>query len=270
MSPARMLQTAMIVRLLFVISLLCAFEAGAATPAKGTLVKSGQGRVVEIVDGDTLFLDDGVQVRLVGIQAPKLPLGRRDFKAWPLAEKAKKALADLTLGRQVTLSYGGRRMDRYGRALAHLHRDDGLWIQERLLRLGMARVYSFRDNRAKVAEMLAAERAARDSQIGIWGHRWYRIWQQEELHGGLEGFFLIEGTVVNSALVRGRVYLNFGQDWRRDFTITVAPRDRKLFDRAGFDYAGLAGRRVRARGWLKHFNGPSIEASHPEQIEVLD
>ena len=265
MSPACMLQTAMIIRLLCIILLLCAGEAGA-----GALVKSGQGRVVEIVDGDTLFLGDGVQVRLVGIQAPKLPLGRPGFKTWPLASEAKRVLETLTLGRRVTLSYGGRRLDRYGRALAHLHRDDGLWIQERLLHMGLARVYSFRDNRAVVPEMLAAEGVARAARIGIWGHVWYRIWQQEKLYAGLEGFQLIEGIVLKPALVRGRVYLNFGQDWRQDFTITVAPRDRRLFDRAGFDYLGLAGHRVRVRGWLKHYNGPSIEASHPEQIEVLD
>ncbi|MBT7757930.1 MAG: thermonuclease family protein, partial [Rhodospirillaceae bacterium] len=91
-----------------------------------------------------------------------------------------------------------------------------------------------------------------------------------ELYDGLGGFQLIEGIVLKTALVRGRVYLNFGQDWRQDFTITVAPRDRRLFDRAGFDHQGLAGHRVRVRGWLKHYNGPSIEASHPEQIEILD
>lgn len=255
----------MFIRLLFILLLLFPIAAAA-----GVLVKSGQGRVVKVVDGETLFLDDGVQVRLVGIQAPKLPLGRRNFKTWPLAGEAKQVLETLTLGRQITLSYGGQRLDRYGRALAHLHRDDGLWIQERLLHMGLARVYSFRDNRAMVPEMLAAEQTARAAKLGIWGHQWYRIWQQENLRAGVEGFQLIEGIVLNSALVRGRIYLNFGQDWRQDFTITVQPRDRRLFDRAGFDYQGLAGHRVRVRGWLKHYNGPSIEASHPEQIEILD
>lgn len=252
-------------RILFIILLLAAAGASA-----GPLVKSGQGRVVDVVDGDTLFLDDGVQVRLVGIQAPKLPLGRRNFKTWPLAEEAKKLLEELTLGRMVTLFYGGRRLDRYGRALAHLYRDDGLWIQQRLLRRGMARVYSFRDNRAVVPELLAAERAARAAKVGIWGHRWYRIWRQEELHAGLDGFFLIEGTILKTANVRGRIYLNFGENWRTDFTITVAPRDRRRFEKSGFDHAAMPGRRVRVRGWLKHFNGPSIEATHPEQIEILE
>ena len=46
--------------------------------------------VVEIVDGGTLRLDMGKQVRLVGLQAPRLPLGRANFKAWPLGGKPSR------------------------------------------------------------------------------------------------------------------------------------------------------------------------------------
>ena len=65
------------------------------------------------------------EVRLVGIQAPKLPLNRPNFKEWPLAREAKDELEKLVLNQRVTLSYGGARMDRHGRTLAHLHTDDG-------------------------------------------------------------------------------------------------------------------------------------------------
>jgi len=30
------------------------------------------------------------------------------------------------------------------------------------------------------------------------------------------------------------------------------------------------GKTIRVRGWIKKFNGPLIEASHPEQIEILE
>ena len=85
--------------------------------------------VVEIVDGDTLRLDTGKQVRLVGLQAPKLPLGGANFKAWPLGEEAKSALAEMTSGKRLRLSYVGRKSDRYDRWLAHLHDGEGIWIQ---------------------------------------------------------------------------------------------------------------------------------------------
>jgi hypothetical protein len=68
---------------------------------------------------------------------------------------------------------------------------------------------------------------------------------------------------------RGRLYLNFAEDWRRDFTVSVERKHVRAFTEAGIDLKGLAGKRVRARGWLAWWNGPMIEATHPEQIEVL-
>jgi micrococcal nuclease len=252
----------------FVILLFLLIAAGPAWPAP--LTPGGSGRVTVIVDGDTLIFEDGREVRLVGIQAPKLPLGRRNFKTWPLAARAKAALGALTLGKILTLSYGGRRIDRYNRLLAHLYDGDGRWIQGELLRGGMARVYSFADNRAVVAEMLALEREARAVRRGIWRNRFYRIRDAADSARDIGGFQLVEGQVHAVAPRRKRTYINFSADWRSDFTIVVAARARRLFRAAGFDLAGLEGRRIRVRGWVKSYNGPMIEATHPEQIEIID
>ncbi len=233
-----------------------------------------RGQAKEIVDGDTLVLEDGRQVRLVGIQAPKLPLGRPDFQTWPLAEEAKDALGAQVLGRELRLVYGGRRVDRHGRQLAHLYAalpDGGeAWVQGALLAQGLARVYSFADNRALVAEMLALETAARQARRGIWRLGFYAVRGAEEAGRHIGTFQLVEGRVQDAAVVRGRAYLNFGPDWREDFTVTLAPKVRRRFEAEGLDPRSYRGRFLRVRGWLKSFNGPMIEATHPEQIEVLD
>ena len=70
-------------------------------------------------------------------------------------------------------------------------------------------------------------------------------------------------------MVRGRAYLNFGPDWRSDFTVSAASAARRLFERDGHDLIALEGRIIRVRGWIKWWNGPMIELTHPEQIEVL-
>ena len=252
----------------FLIPLLLVLALGPAAFA-APLEEGGTGRVVEVVDGDTLVLDDGRQVRLVGIQAPKLPLGRPGFEAWPLGEKSKAALEALTLGRVVSLRYGGRRTDRHGRSLAHLFGEDGTWIQGILLDKGMARVYSFADNRALVPLMLAHERAARTPGRGIWGNPFYAVRTPDEMDRFIDSFQIVEGLVLDAAVVKRRGYLNFGPDWRTDFTVSIAPRDRAAFTDSGIDIEAYAGRRVRVRGWIKSYNGPMIEATHPEQIEVL-
>jgi len=75
--------------------------------------------------------------------------------------------------------------------------------------------------------------------------------------------------VLKAADVRGTVYLNFGADWRSDFTVALRRDALKTFAAAGVDPLGYAGRLIRVRGWLTSYNGPMIEATHPEQIEVL-
>ena len=242
------------------------------------LEDGGRAVVSEVVDGDTVRLDRAIagatQVRLVGIQAPKLPLGRPGFVAWPLAQESKRALEAMVLGRAVRFGHGGRRRDRHGRLLAHLHVEDGAggddrWVQGELLRLGMARVYTFSDNRRLAAEMLALEGAARTLRRGIWAHPFYAVRAPQETGRLVDTFQIVEGKVLDAARVKSRVYLNFGLDWRTDFTVAVSPKARRLFEDSGLDPGSLKGRRVRVRGWIKRFNGPLIDASHPEQIEVL-
>lgn len=234
------------------------------------LASGGAASVAEVIDGDTVVLADGRQVRLVGMQAPKLPLGRSNFPTWPLAPEAKAKLQALAGGRAVTLLFGGRRIDRHGRTLAHLRRDDGLWLQGAMLQAGFARVYSFADNRALVAEMLALESEARAGRRGIWSHPYYAIRRHDALVGDSDTFQLVEGRVRAVGQAGGRVFLNFGADWKTDFTLRLEASDRELFERAGFDYRLLEGANVRARGWVEWRNGPEIHLTHPEEIERLD
>ncbi len=196
---------------LLILLLVLAGGHRAAAKDTGGLEHAGAGVVKKIVDGDTLILDDGREIRLVGIQAPKLPLGRAGFAEWPLAREAKAALSDLALGRRLTVSHGGRRTDRHGRLLAHLHDRSGRWIQGALITQGMARVYSFADNRALVEEMLGLETAARAAGRGIWADPFYDVIHQRDALRYLTTFQLIEGRVAKVAVVRGRAYLNFAK-----------------------------------------------------------
>lgn len=248
--------------------LLQAGPAGADT-LPSPLEHGGEADVVEVIDGDTVVLDDGREVRLVGTQAPKLPLGRRDFPTWPLADEAKEALEALVLGQRVALGYGGLRTDRHGRVLAHLFRlDDGAWVQGSMLAAGMTRVYTFPDNRSMAAEMLAAEREAREEGRGIWALDWYDVRDADGLAEDEDSYQLVEGAVVEVAVVRDRIYLNFGADYRTDFTVVIDEEDFAAFD-DWMALEALAGRQVRVRGWIEEYNGPMIAVTHPDQIEVL-
>jgi len=252
-----------------IIALLMPIALAGPVPAQSALEQGETDVVVQVIDGDTVELSDGSEVRMIGLQAPKLPLGRRGFATWPLAPEAKAYLEALVEGRTVILGYGGLRKDRYGRRLAQVFREDGLWVQGQMIAAGMARVYSFADNRACVRQLYELEEAARMSREGIWGLDWYRVRDAFELEDDIDSYQLIEGMPLSVAEVRGRYYLNFGQDRFTDFTATVSPRDARIFRESNLDLLALEGRQIRLRGWLSSFDGPNLSLTHPEQIEIL-
>jgi micrococcal nuclease len=220
-------------RLKFVAALMLSMTVGSGALACETLKEGPRGRVVDVTDGDTVVLHTGAKVRLIGMQAPKLPLGRAGFPTWPLADEAKDALEEMALGANVQLRFGGEKQDRHGRVLAHMFIDDdggSVWAQSEMLAAGFARVYSFFDNRHCLAELYAAEAQARVDRKGIWSHGFYAVRRAEKpavllpLSGSYE---LVEGRVLKAARAGSRVFLNFGRVWKEDFTIVI--------DRYGMD-----------------------------------
>jgi len=139
-----------------------------------------------------------------------------------------------------------------------------------MLALGMARVYTFQDNRAVIADMLALEREARAARRGIWGHPFYALRTPETVSRDIGSFQVVEGSVHAVADRKSTTFINFAADWKTDFTVVVRGRDRKLFRDAGLSLNDLTGKRIRVRGWVKSWNGPMIEATHPEQIEQIE
>jgi endonuclease YncB( thermonuclease family) len=238
--------------------------ASADFPADGTTVL-----VAEAVDGSTLRLADGRLVRLAGVQPPQPRFGSGSGPANAPAELARDELAGLAAGRPVVLHAADPALDRYGRTLADAVRHDGVWLQEALVSAGAALVVPLPGMEvARARTLLAAEEEARQAGRGLWAEPAFRVRSPSGAAQAVGGFGIVEGVVADTAEVRGRVYLNFGEDWREDFTISVAPGDRDAFEEAGIDLLALAGRTVRARGWLRDFNGPLIDARHPAQIEL--
>lgn len=254
----------------------------AAVPAQAICggENAGRGVVTEISGGETLVLDDGRAVRLIGMLGPK-PAARGPASG--ARTVMETALSGFVLGKQVSLYIGERKRDRYGRLLAHVMLVDGggretEWVQGRLVSDGLARVISFQDNRLCISELLALEKEARDARKGLWSNGFFAVrpaMAEDLLYRLAQSYEIVEGRVVDVAAVKGRTYLNFGKDWKRDFTAFIPARTAGLFESNESDWgqgirlADLAGKQIRVRGWLRNYNGPSITISHPEQIELI-
>jgi endonuclease YncB( thermonuclease family) len=234
-------------------------------PASG-----GIATVQSVIDGRTLLLADGREVRLAGIEVP-----RRDRHA----AAARAALTALVGGQQVAIKPLGAETDRYGRVPALILQasrasfGDERSVQHNLLAQGHALVAARVGDRACAAEFLAAERGARASGLGLWADPSYGIRQAErpgEILAQRGRFTLVEGRVLSVRESGGAIYVNFGRRWSDDFTVTVLKRNERAFAAAGLKLRELTGRRVRVRGIIEERGGPWIEATRPEQIEIAE
>lgn len=251
-----------------------------ATPARSEtacdLLPSREGRVASVVDGHTLTLESGESVRLIGALAPAPPPTWSGETPWRAAKRARLALEKLVAGTTVRLAIAGREQDRHGRLLAHLFLlKDGeqTWVQGEMVRNGKARAYSLPSSRGCLRALQALESRAREERRGLWRDPYYSVadaTNPKPLLSRRYGFEIVEGRVVSAAQTRSWTFLNFGEDYRDDFTIAVAARDRRHFKGSDIDLTALKGRHIRVRGWIEFWNGPVIKATHPEQIELVD
>jgi micrococcal nuclease len=124
-------------------------------------------RVVRVVDGDTVIVEDGHAVRVLGLDAPEThnPALRGPQ---PLGNVASARLTELVGGRAVALEVDVTPGDHYGRRLRHLWVGHTL-IAEVLVREGLAWAMSVPPDVKHADRLRAAEAAARAARRGIWG-----------------------------------------------------------------------------------------------------
>lgn len=241
---------------------LCASVRAAAAACAPPL--QSEGRVAAVIDGRTLRLDDGSEIRLSAVEIP------------PQASAAEGALASLTIGRAVRLLGDSDAPDRYGRQHAYVVVDgDDTPVQSRLVAMGAALARGDTTDKQCAAELAGAERHARRSKHGIWvdNHVIKNTESPGDILADMGRFTLVEGRVWSVRQTGATTYLNFGRRWTQDFAATISRRTAAAFEQAGITPKSLERRRVRVRGWVERRigpgNGPRIEVTHVGQVEVV-
>ncbi|MEE2526039.1 thermonuclease family protein [Hyphobacterium sp. HN65] len=204
-----------------------------------------------------------ISLRLAGVEFP-----RPGSPGHALAMQFLDRL--LSEAPSVMVTGSGSRTDRYGHFVGDIDLG-GQSLAARLVSDGYAMAYSWQNTRQEGASLLAMESQARENGRGLWADGVFVVRSPDPnlLALYLETVQIVEGRVVAVAEARERTYLNFGFDYRTDFTVSIAASDVSLFTEAGIDLAELEGRNVRVRGWLGAINGPSMTIDHPERLEVL-
>lgn len=114
--------------------------------------------VAEVIDGDSIILDDESEIRLLGVNAPE--------QGYPYHEEGKIRLSSLILGKQVLLESDFEDKDQYDRLLRYVFIDNTL-VNVQLVRDGLATVY-MEDGLKYEDQLLEAEYYAQFQGVGLW------------------------------------------------------------------------------------------------------
>lgn len=119
-------------------------------------------RVVRVIDGDTIVLEDGQRVRYIGVDTPELSDGV-EF----LAHEAREANRGFVEGRIVSLEKDYSETDRFGRLLRYVY-VDSTFVNAELVRMGYAEAKAYPPDIRYQSCLGALEREARAAGMGIW------------------------------------------------------------------------------------------------------
>jgi endonuclease YncB( thermonuclease family) len=221
-------------------------------------------RVIHIYDGDTLKLDDGRRLRLIGINTPEID--HDGPSSQPLAEQARDLLATLISrwNRTLNLQYGRQSRDHYGRLLAHAFLDDGSNVAVRLLEQGLATTLVVPPNTWNLSCYQRIETAAREAGRGLWALPGYQVIAGTDLQPDTRGFRIVRGRVIDIRKSRNSLWL----DLEGPLVVHVSRKDLINFD-PGFPDA-LAGKTVELRGWIKEDrHGLRVSLRHPAALTAI-
>ncbi len=231
----------------------------AVNRAEAEQAEEGPVAVAAITRHGDIVLKDDRRLCLAGL---RVPVDRDGAGA-----EVRRALDGLIGGRSVRFaSDSSAPYDRYGCLTATVWTADGRSLQHALLERGLAMVRILPDSVRGLDAMLAVEDRARRARRGVWSRRGAQPRAADDLDGLIGTVQIVEGRVRRVSDNERYAYLNFGADWRTDFTVRL---DRTLIESGGLDLAGLEGKTLRVRGLVQEARGPLIDISHLAQIEIL-
>lgn len=141
-------------------------------PAVATSVnpENGWHTVTWTFDGDTIRLEDGTRVRLIGMNAPEMSHAPDWLPDEPCAYAAKQEMFH-SVANGVTIEAGeGTQYDIYGRLLAYVWTAQGLLLNASIVQHGKAleSYYPTQGNDKYHATILAAQAIAQTTHTCLW------------------------------------------------------------------------------------------------------
>lgn len=216
-------------------------------------------RVTSVHDGDTITLESGEKIRLLGINTPEVG-GYRPLEPGGMA--ARDWLRDQILGKAVRLEFDATLRDRYQRLLAHVFDSNGAHLNLELVRRGFATTDIYPPCLKYADALIQAERQAEREKRGIWAQPDHQAVSVESFGDGRrEGWHRFTGTPTE--VIKGSSWA--GLRFKGGLEAHIPVDNLGLFP----PLESYLGRNLEVRGWFsRHGSGNSISIRHPSAMPL--
>jgi hypothetical protein len=203
---------------------------------------------------------------------------RLNLAALNLTPIGMKALErDYPVGAHVRILLWQTHPDRWKRLIGDMERIDKdapiPSAHERLLTQGEAFVRPHQSVPLLcMGDFKLIEKSARDKQLGVWSQSNALLYanQPDHILKHKGTYRVIEGVVASIGERRYVTYLNFGEHWTHDTTVSIPQKIWQNLQDQGLTKTSLKGKKVQFRGVIEERAGPLITLSHSEDLDVLD
>lgn len=122
-------------------------------------------KVERVIDGDTIELDRGERVRLIGVDTPESVHPEKPVERF--GKEASEFTRKMAEGKKVRLEFDEDTKDRYGRTLAYVYLEDGTFLNAEIVKQGYGFAYTKYPFKY-MEEFRQYEREAHESGLGLW------------------------------------------------------------------------------------------------------
>jgi endonuclease YncB( thermonuclease family) len=121
--------------------------------------------VTRVIDGDTIVLDHGEKVRLIGVDTPETKHAQKPVEFF--GHEATAFTRNLVERKSVRLEYDWQRRDKYGRTLGYVYLEGGTFVNAEIVKQGYGFAYTKYPFRY-LEQFRALQREAREALRGLW------------------------------------------------------------------------------------------------------
>jgi len=226
-------------------------------------------KVVKVIDGDTIKLENGETLRYIGIDTPEIKIkqnGRFAYKPQPFSLEAKKLNEKLVKNKIVRIEFDVEKTDKYKRLLGYCFVGDTL-VNKKLVEEGFAVIYTFPPNVKYVEALVNAQENARKNAKGMWGV--YKTISADNAASCINQIRTVKGRVTAVKRTKQGLTLYFGAS---HFRLTIFNNALKYFYDKNIDpFIFYNDKTVEASGRIRGYNkSAQIIVSSPSEISIVD